>query len=99
MLPSLSIVYGTTVLVTGGPVVQVWGWLICSLFTARQQPRGCGSTAGSVVRPRSRALSPQMIVGCAMAEVCSTYPSAGSVYHVRALGQRAGQKVRSIKFV
>lgn len=25
----------------------------------------------------------QIIVGCAMGEVCSTYPSAGSVYHVR----------------
>lgn len=44
-----------TGLVTGGPVVMVWGWVIGSVFT--------------------------ILVGLSMAEICSTYPSAGSVYH------------------
>ena len=42
-------------LLTGGPVVMIWGWVVGSLFTN--------------------------IVGLSMAEICSSYPSAGSVYH------------------
>lgn len=49
---SLLFQYG---LVTGGPIVMTWGWIVGSFFS--------------------------ILVGCAMAEVCSSYPSAGSVYH------------------
>jgi len=42
-------------LVTGGPVVMVWGWVVGSIFST--------------------------LVGLSMAEICSSYPSAGSVYH------------------
>jgi amino acid transporter len=49
---SLAFTYGIE---TGGPVVIVWGWIICSCFT--------------------------IIVGLSMGEICSSYPSAGSVYH------------------
>lgn len=49
---SLLFDYG---LITGGPVLMVWGWIIASIFT--------------------------IFVGLAMGEICSSYPSAGSVYH------------------
>jgi amino acid transporter len=49
---SLLFSYG---LVTGGPAVMIWGWIIASVFT--------------------------ILVGLSMAEICSSYPSAGSVYH------------------
>lgn len=42
-------------LVTGGPVVMTWGWIVGSFFT--------------------------LLNGLVMAEICSSYPSAGSVYH------------------
>lgn len=42
-------------LVTGGPVVMIWGWVIGSTFST--------------------------IIGLSMGEICSSYPSAGSVYH------------------
>eukprot|EP00347_Sterkiella_histriomuscorum_P009672 403340314 len=42
-------------LVTGGPVIMLYGWITVSIFT--------------------------MIVASSMAEICSTYPVAGSVYY------------------
>ncbi|CAF0862368.1 unnamed protein product, partial [Didymodactylos carnosus] len=41
-------------MITGGPVVMVWGWLIVSIFT--------------------------LIVGAAMAEICSANPTSGGLY-------------------
>ena len=41
-------------LITGGPAVMVYGWLLVSFFT--------------------------IIISLSMAEICSTYPVAGSVY-------------------
>ena len=38
-------------MITGGPVVMVWGWLVVSLFT--------------------------LLVGLAMAEICSAFPTSG----------------------
>ena len=49
---SLMFNYG---LITGGPVLMTWGWIIGSFFT--------------------------ILVGLSMAEICSSYPTAGSVYH------------------
>jgi amino acid transporter len=54
IISSYSILFGTG-LVTGGPVVMVWGWIIGASFT--------------------------ILVGLSLAELCSRYPSAGSVYH------------------
>ena len=42
-------------LATGGPVVIINGWIICSFFT--------------------------ILIGSIMAEICSVYPNAGSVYY------------------
>lgn len=42
-------------LVTGGPALIVWGWLISFVMT--------------------------LTIGYNFAELCSVYPSAGSVYH------------------
>ena len=54
VITSLALVinYG---LITGGPVVIVWGWIVASFFT--------------------------MLIGASMAEICSVYPAAGSVYY------------------
>ncbi|KAH9981654.1 APC amino acid permease [Russula compacta] len=41
-------------LVTGGPVVMVWGWVVVAFFT--------------------------MLVGLAMAEICSAHPTSGGPY-------------------
>jgi amino acid transporter len=41
-------------LMTGGPVVMVWGWIIVSLFT--------------------------LCISLGMAEICSSYPTAGGLY-------------------
>ncbi|KAI8610653.1 APC amino acid permease [Chytriomyces sp. MP71] len=41
-------------LVTGGPVVMTWGWLVVAFFT--------------------------MLVGLAMAEICSAFPTSGGLY-------------------
>ncbi|KAI8615213.1 APC amino acid permease [Chytriomyces sp. MP71] len=41
-------------LITGGPVVMTWGWLVVAFFT--------------------------MIVGLAMAEICSAFPTSGGLY-------------------
>ncbi|KAJ3409247.1 hypothetical protein CcCBS67573_g06973 [Chytriomyces confervae] len=42
-------------LVTGGPVVMTWGWIIVAFFT--------------------------MMVGLAMAEICSAFPTSGGLYY------------------
>ena len=57
---AVAVISGCSILfpygmMTGGPVVMVWGWVIGSLFS--------------------------IIVGLSLAEICSSYPSAGSVYH------------------
>ncbi|KAG0035018.1 hypothetical protein BGZ81_001528 [Podila clonocystis] len=42
-------------LITGGPVVAIWGWLLVAFFV--------------------------MFIGLGMAEICSTYPTAGGLYY------------------
>ncbi|KAI8829212.1 amino acid transporter [Chytriomyces cf. hyalinus JEL632] len=42
-------------LLTGGPVVMTWGWIVVSFFT--------------------------MMVGLAMAEICSAFPTSGGLYY------------------
>lgn len=54
VISSISILFPFG-LVTGGPVVMTWGWVVGSFFT--------------------------MLIGLSMAEICSSYPTAGSVYH------------------
>ncbi|GJJ79255.1 choline transport protein [Entomortierella parvispora] len=41
-------------MVTGGPIVAIWGWLLVAFFV--------------------------MFIGLGMAEICSTYPTAGGLY-------------------
>ncbi|KAJ3283244.1 hypothetical protein HDU79_009251 [Rhizoclosmatium sp. JEL0117] len=42
-------------LITGGPVVMTWGWLVVAFFT--------------------------MMVGLALAEICSAFPTSGGLYY------------------
>lgn len=57
-IPSLFL-YG---LVTGGPAVMVWGWVVVACFT--------------------------MLVGLAMAEICSAHPTSGGPYFWAAMLSR-----------
>jgi len=41
-------------MLTGGPVVAIWGWLLVAFFV--------------------------MFIGLGMAEICSTFPTAGGLY-------------------
>jgi len=54
VISSISGLFPTAIL-TGGPAIIMWSWIVVSVFT--------------------------VLVALSLAEICSTYPSAGSVYY------------------
>lgn len=63
--------YGLTV---GGPTVMVWGWYKLNLLILNF----CFKINKNIYRIVGSIFT--ILIGLSMGEICSTYPSAGSVY-------------------